>query len=197
MNFVFAFLVYALLFAVGRRRAAVERAARRRRDRRACRPSAPASRPGDRIVAIDGTAGRDLGGALEDGAWRRSGEPLHADASSATARRSELDVTPALQESRTLFGEEAGKRLPHRHRGRRTTGSASARSRRSAWPAQQTWTASADGREGPRARWCRGACRCASSAARSRSRAPRVSRRAPARATSSACSRSCRSTSAC
>ena len=195
MNFVFAFLVYALLFLSGGRRGAVERAARRRRRRglagRAGRPASwrPRAR---RRRQPDRPPGRALAQTVRDS----KGAPLALTVEREGGQLT-LTVTPKLRDARSVFGEDNGTGVPDRHRGLARLGS-----RRSA--AGHRHGRAADGDRD--ATWsCRDSCMMVQGRVPLRELGGPIAiaqRGGPAgagraRATSCRCSPSCRSISAC
>ena len=179
----------------GGRRGAVERAARRRRRRRlAGRAGRAASRRPRRSPS---TAARSRPGKR----WRRRCAIRRArrsrSPSSARARQLSLDGhARSCATTRSIFGEDKRTGLPDRHRGLARLGARRAAACASAWPAQQTATATYLVVQGL-VLMVQGRVPLRSSAVRSRSRARRASRRGPGRATSCRCSPSSRSTWAC
>jgi regulator of sigma E protease len=106
MNFVFAFLVYAVLFAV----VGVEIPSNEPRvgGVSAGLPAEQAGlRPGDRIVAVNDTP-IESWEQLSKTILASNGQRLRL-AVERDGARFFLDVTPALRENRTIFGEPAGE----------------------------------------------------------------------------------------
>ncbi len=117
MNFLFAFLAYAVLFAHGGCRGALEPCRASAASPRACRRSRPACSAGDRVVAIDGSADRHLGGALA-GRARLAGRAAHAHGRPRRRARSRSRSRPKRKRRQEHLrrGQRAQAYL-HRHRG--------------------------------------------------------------------------------